>query len=76
MRIWPTLPKKQYSLSISDKNDIKHDKKINSGTINFALGLLGSQFPKILNGFRNYDYGVIRVTTSGLLHFKKNSPAP
>ena len=54
-RIWRTLPDKKYSLGFCDKNEIKHDKKINSDIINFSQGLLRRQFPDI-NGFQNCGY--------------------
>ena len=53
--IWRTLPDKKYSLGFCDKNEIKHDKKINSDIINFSQGLLRRQFPDI-NGFQNCGY--------------------
>ena len=62
-RIWRVLPNKKFSLGFCDKNEIRYDKKLNSDTINFSLGLLKSQFPDI-NGFQHCGYAPIQENDS------------
>ena len=57
------LPNKKFSLGFCDKNEIRYDKKLNSDTINFSLGLLKSQCPDI-NGFQHCGYAPIQENDS------------